>query len=189
MLFGGSCGNQYTSSFYILDLDPPPELTAFPPRQDLRSHIRSLFNTPTYSDIKFIVEGHTIYAHKVIITMLSEAFQGMFASGMRESRDGTVEIKDISHRTFLILLKYLYTGEVEISAGTEGQSLSTETLIEIMHGADRFLIAPVIIACEHQLVELINSDNAEVIKRSIENIHTISTKEYCDWVIRYKNEI
>ncbi|CAG9318876.1 unnamed protein product [Blepharisma stoltei] len=188
LLFGGSCGNQYPTTYYILDLDPPPQLQPIPPPEDLRLHIRSLFNNPSFSDIKFIVEGRAIYAHKVIITMLSEPFQGMFASGMRETREGSIEIKDISYRTFLILLKYLYTGEVEISAGTEGQSLSTESIIEIMHAADRYLIEPVIIACEHMLIERVTNENAEVIKGCVENIHADNIKSYCDWKIRYKNE-
>ena len=42
-------------------------------------------NDPEFSDVTFIVQGHKFYAHKVILSLISDHFRSMFKSGMAES--------------------------------------------------------------------------------------------------------
>jgi len=185
LVFGGSNGVQYNSSFFELDTDPPPALPKTPEPLDLRFNLGKLVNNPEFSDIKFIVEGRTIYAHKVIISQFSEKFKVMFESGMRECRESQIELKDIKYRSFMILLKFLYTGSVEIDAGTEGQNLETEFLLELLKDADRFLLEPVLTECERMLYKRIDQSNALEVFSVIENLRADYLKEYCQWVVKH----
>lgn len=185
ILIGGSSGNHYSPDYYILDSCPPPAIPR--PGKSPVLCFRDLCNNSQFSDIQFLIEDTRIFAHKVIITRLSEHFRIMLMSGMRESIENLVEFKNIKLPIFMILLKYLYTGEVEIDAGTEGQETSTEFLIELLHGADRFLLDPIAETCENILLQRVNKHNAVVILSQIENARTRVLKEYCDWVL--SNEI
>jgi len=42
-------------------------------------------NNPDLSDITFMVEGKPFYAHKNIVSILSEKYRAMFKAGMQES--------------------------------------------------------------------------------------------------------
>ena len=56
---------------------------------------RSLFNNPEMSDIRFLVEGQTVYGHKQILGMGSPVFKSMFFGQLKEQRE-VIEIKDLT---------------------------------------------------------------------------------------------
>ena len=62
---------------------------------DPRNETRSLFNNPKWSDVRFLVDGQTVYAHKVILTMGSPVFESMFFGELKEQSD-VIEIEDLS---------------------------------------------------------------------------------------------
>ena len=181
LLFGGSSGSQYSNNYYILDTSPPPIIEIATKIPEFT--FRDLCNNQQFSDVQFLIEGRTVYAHKIIITRLSEHLKTMFSSVMRESRENIIEFKGIRYSVFMILLKYLYTGEVEIDAGTEGQEISTEFIIELLQGADRFLLDPISHECEKILIERITPENAALVLSLFENNGTPSLKKYCNWVL------
>ena len=181
LLIGGSSGSQYSNSYYILDICPPPIARQIEKPAELS--FLQFYNNPQFSDIQFLIEGRTVYAHKVIITRLSEHLNLMFTSNMRESWETVVEFKSIKYSVFMILLKYLYTGDPEIDAGTEGQEITTEYLIEILKTADRFLLDAITQRCEHILVQRITPENAFAIKSILEHTQAMYLKQYCHWVI------
>ena len=47
--------------------------------------ISKLMNNPDLSDVTFMVEGKAFYAHKNIVSILSEKYRAMFTAGMKES--------------------------------------------------------------------------------------------------------
>jgi len=49
-----------------------------------------LINNPELADVRFVVEGHEVYAHKAILAIRSEYFRVMLCGGMRESTTGTI---------------------------------------------------------------------------------------------------
>ena len=77
----------------------------------------------------------------------------------------------------------MYTGDPEIDAGTEGQEITTEYLIEILKTADRFLLDAITQRCEHILVQRITPENAFAIKSILEHTQAMYLKQYCHWVI------
>ena len=56
---------------------------------------RSLFDNQKWSDVRFLVEGQTVYGHKMILSMGSPVFRSMFYGELKETRE-TIEIEGIS---------------------------------------------------------------------------------------------
>ena len=53
---------------------------------NLSMGIAAMMNDEEFSDVTFIVEGKPFYAHKSIISILSEKYRAMFKAGMMESQ-------------------------------------------------------------------------------------------------------
>ena len=62
---------------------------------DTRTETRSLFNSPEMSDVCFLVDGQTVYGHKVILGMGSPVFKSMFFGDLKEQRE-VIEIEDLT---------------------------------------------------------------------------------------------
>ena len=60
-----------------------------------RSGNMSLFNNQEMSDVRFLVDGQTVYGHKVILGMGSPVFKSMFFGELREQRE-VIEITDLT---------------------------------------------------------------------------------------------
>ncbi|VDO93910.1 unnamed protein product [Heligmosomoides polygyrus] len=71
----------------------------------------SLYANPDFSDVTFMVEGQRLRAHKLVLAARSEYFrQGIASLSLNHV------LKGISAVAFRTLLKYIYTGKVELSA-------------------------------------------------------------------------
>lgn len=57
---------------------PPVKLRAPVPAADLLPMLQSQFNVPDLADIRFVVEGKTIYAHKLVLALTCPTFHCMF---------------------------------------------------------------------------------------------------------------
>ena len=62
---------------------------------DTRNEVRSLFNNPKLSDVRFLVDGQTVYGHKFILRMGSPVFESMFFGDLKEQRE-VIEIEDLT---------------------------------------------------------------------------------------------
>lgn len=82
----------------------------------------------SFADVLFLVGSERIHAHKAILASKCEYFAAMFQSGMKESRDKVIEIKECSG-AFKLLLEYIYTDELK--AKTELDSLKALQLSEL----------------------------------------------------------
>eukprot|EP01130_Rhizamoeba_saxonica_P016294 TRINITY_DN7500_c0_g1_i1.p1 TRINITY_DN7500_c0_g1~~TRINITY_DN7500_c0_g1_i1.p1 ORF type:complete len:989 (+),score=166.42 TRINITY_DN7500_c0_g1_i1:42-3008(+) len=71
--------------------------------------IENMACNPMFSDIKFLIGGEVLHAHKVALCTTSEYYFSMFRSGMRELESGIVEINyEWPPETFAAFLKSLY---------------------------------------------------------------------------------
>jgi hypothetical protein len=55
-------------------------------KQRLAHGIASMVNNPLHSDVSFIVQDRVFYAHKIIVSVLSEKYRAMFTGGLKESQ-------------------------------------------------------------------------------------------------------
>ena len=62
---------------------------------DPRNETQSLFNSPEMSDVRFLVDGQTLYGHKQILGLCSPVFKSMFFGQLKEQRE-VIEIKDLT---------------------------------------------------------------------------------------------
>ena len=67
------------------------ESVAYDPKQGNRP----MFNNRKLSDVRFLVEGRTVYGHKVILAMASPVFERMFFGELKE-KGGVIEIADLT---------------------------------------------------------------------------------------------
>jgi uncharacterized protein YjbK len=55
------------------------------------------------------------YAHKVVVSILSEKYKAMFAGGLKESQGNQViAVNHISYEVFEQIMHYLYTGDFSL---------------------------------------------------------------------------
>ena len=77
-IFGGSCGSYYFKDYFIIDTDPPPNISVADFNNiSINQYFRGFFNSSKYSDIIFIVEDKQLYAHKIVLSRY-EMFNKMF---------------------------------------------------------------------------------------------------------------
>lgn len=98
-------------------------------------------NKPTFSDIKFEVEGKEILAHRIVLAARCDILAGMLSSFDYEVNQSAVPIPDCDYNTFLAFLEYLYTDHAPI---TDPSQVSTHILMI----ANRFGISRLISLCE-----------------------------------------
>ncbi|CAF4213167.1 unnamed protein product, partial [Rotaria magnacalcarata] len=87
-----------------------------------------LYNQSDYSDIELIIESEHFYAHRTILAARSEYFRALLYGGLRESQhdNHTIEIKECKAAAFKILLRYIYTGQINLGKETE------DTLLDLL---------------------------------------------------------
>lgn len=82
------------------------------PPTTLARDLGALIGDPQFADVRFIIEGKTIAAHRFILEARSDYFKKMFRSGFAES-DGSNRMVDVvipgSFVGFLRLLLFMYT--------------------------------------------------------------------------------
>ncbi|XP_065322235.1 BTB/POZ domain-containing protein 9-like isoform X3 [Gordionus sp. m RMFG-2023] len=71
-----------------------------------------------YSDVVFIVDGKRFHAHKFILASKSEYFRALLYGGMKKSLPdcNELELKDAPNQAFKTLLKYIYTGKMNLTS-------------------------------------------------------------------------
>ena len=154
-VFGGYDGSERLNDFIRFDFSVY-DLTFEVPPSTLISDFRCLINDSTLSDVTFIVEGREespIYAHKLLLVRCPY-FESLFLGSMRESRESTIRIEQVSHNIFLSVLEYLYTDRVRISVSNA---------MELFQAADLFCIPRLKTMCEKRMLQAITVENAAAI--------------------------
>lgn len=101
----------------------------------LLSHdIGNMFCNEEYSNITLIVEGRHFHAHKDILAARCHYFRALLFGGLRESDPECriIELKDTNAQAFETLLKYIYTGRVNLL------DLREDILLEVMGLAHQY---------------------------------------------------
>lgn len=91
----------------------------------LSEHLSALCLNQDHSDVTLIVEGHKLSAHKVILAARSDYFRALLYGGLKESTQNEIVLPDAPLKAFKVLLKYIYTGNMFLSALKEDVILDT----------------------------------------------------------------
>lgn len=122
----------------------------------LSESLRELVNCSLFSDVKFMVEGREIHAHRAILVVRSSYFRALLSNGMLESRqlesNEPIKMDDISFSGFIAMLHYIYTNTFDTST-------SPLDMTELIRIGDRFSLNDMKVLSFHQLRKLITADN------------------------------
>jgi len=193
LVFGGACGTQYfgRGQVYEIDTDAPPSVRGMANSivsPQGRAVLSELLERQNFTDVTFLVEGRELPAHRVLLALFSEHFRAMLASGMRESFENRVPIEGVPYEAFRALLHFLYSGELEESAGgAAGSAARVAWYLDLIHAADQFCVEPLKAVCEERMSMLVADDNVESIRAHADFAHAPQLREYCDWMLRQKS--
>lgn len=120
-------------------------------------------NKEALSDIKFNVEGTTIYAHRALLTSRCEVLRARLTGGFSDSKDTSkpVLVTDTPVDNFLALLEYLYTDHAPIEEGD-----STGILVL----ANEYCIERLITLCELYISKEVDRAIANGIEKAEINV-------------------
>ena len=122
-----------------------------------QDYLASMLNDNDFYDISFkCSDGEIVHAHKPILAAASAYFRTMFLGSWKEMTDNVIELKETSSTTMKILLKYIYTGSLDIDS-----TKLEEEIILLFPLAYQYMITPLQEICEHQCTEML--DHAHIV--------------------------
>lgn len=187
--FEASVLSQYiaVNDFYVLDTDPPPRVSVTEPASValVERRLRHFFNDEEFSDVTFLVEDRKIYAHKMVLSMVSNYFRTMFTSGFRESASGEVEISDVPYDAFLAVVEYIYTGGLPNFDDTRiDSSARLGRVVDILELSNRFCLNHLKETCETELQSAVNADSVEYLLQVAQDTYSVQLQLICEHFLR-----
>ncbi|XP_046877808.1 BTB/POZ domain-containing protein 6-B isoform X1 [Hypomesus transpacificus] len=123
----------------------------------LRERNALMFNNEHMADVHFIVgppgESQKVPAHKYVLAVGSSVFGAMFYGDLAEG-ESEIHIPDVEPAAFLILLKYMYSDEIELEA---------DTVLATLYAAKKYIVPALAKACVTFLETSLEAKNACVL--------------------------
>eukprot|EP00252_Welwitschia_mirabilis_P019885 TRINITY_DN4718_c0_g1_i2.p1 TRINITY_DN4718_c0_g1~~TRINITY_DN4718_c0_g1_i2.p1 ORF type:complete len:262 (+),score=45.97 TRINITY_DN4718_c0_g1_i2:115-900(+) len=127
-------------------------------------------NSNILSDVTFLVEGRRFYAHRIALLASSDAFRAMFDGGYREKDASDIEIPNISWEVFELMMRYIYTGTVDIPAGLAQ---------DLLMAADQYLLESLKRLCETCIGKDLTVENLGSTFDLVESYHASTLGHVC----------
>ncbi|GFR95514.1 kelch-like protein 29 [Elysia marginata] len=108
-------------------------------RDQLIANLERMRIDSSYSDVVIIIDDYKFPCHKVILAGGSPYFKSMFASGMEESRKRDIEMKQIDPVIFSLVIHFIYTGNVEMTASIVHELFVQAQLFQVYEAAVKWL--------------------------------------------------
>ncbi|CAL1274739.1 unnamed protein product, partial [Larinioides sclopetarius] len=128
--------------------------TEIPEERKLKTQIASLLENESMSDVVFLVDqpASRYPCHKLILALGSQVFKAMFYGKIKEQNE--IRVPDVTKEGFAIMLRYLYSGEIQIDSEYEA--------FEAAYASKKYLINPLFKACESYLLSNVVLDSQTV---------------------------
>lgn len=127
-------------------------------------------NSPTLSDVTFLVEGRRFYAHRICLLASSDAFRAMFDGGYREKDARDIEIPNIRWEVFELMMRFIYTGSIDIA---------TDIAQDLLRAADQYLLEGLKRLCEYTIAQDISLENVSSMYELSEAFNAMSLRHTC----------
>ncbi|XP_052263521.1 kelch-like protein 21 [Dreissena polymorpha] len=137
--------------------------------------------TRPLADVKIKIATHLHRCHKVILSAISEFFEVMFSSGMKEATDEIITLQGIKNNVFKDVLNYIYTGQISVNSGNAQAVLSTAVYLQITSLQS---------LCEHFLLPTIDNTNCVELWKFAETYNCVLLQTGCwDYILDHFLEI
>jgi hypothetical protein len=158
ILSGGGCyPHSYNDDLFALEFQPLPMAPHSIQRadSDIFSYFTSLLRTHRFADVKLVIEGEEVPAHRVILAARSRYFRsllhGHFAEGAEDCAQ--VALHAVKLHSFKHVLEYLYTDAVNSAVFS-----SQEELLGVLECAGMLGVDGLLDDCENHLLNLLHED-------------------------------
>ncbi|CAN9497683.1 unnamed protein product [Ophioblennius macclurei] len=131
---------------------------------ELQKGMENLRVNRELTDVTLCVQGHDFPCHRATLAAASQYFRAMFRSGLKESHEERVEIKEVDSSTMSVLLEYTYTSRA---------LLTHSNVQKILEAASQFQFMRVVDACTDFLTKSMNLENCIGIL-SLADTHALS---------------
>ncbi|KAK7285352.1 hypothetical protein RJT34_20121 [Clitoria ternatea] len=143
---------------------------AAPPSPTPRLYLgEECVNNPKLSDVTFLVEGRSFYAHKACL-ISSDIFRAMFDGGYREGEAKHIEIPNIKWDVFESMMRFIYTGNVDVNK---------DIALDLFRAADQYLLDGLQRICEYVISQDISMENVLLMYEMSEAFNGTSLKHAC----------
>ena len=169
-VFGGYDGKKRLNDLWEMKVDC---VSFGVPPSTFASDLGDFVDNRELSDVRFSVEGKIVSAHKFILCARSSYFRAMFLGGAyKESThaDEAIELPGVAHHVFVIMLKYLYTDEVSVSA---------DVAMDLFEIADQFGVDRLKRICEDKMLLAMNAETAASIFLAADAHHAHQLRKRC----------
>ncbi|XP_067841736.1 kelch-like protein 24 [Heptranchias perlo] len=82
--------------------------------EDVLNNLNIFRQSRLFTDVVLRVDGHEFHCHRATLSANSVYFRTMFSTNLKESQQGTVDIKEIAADTMSCMLDYMYGGRENI---------------------------------------------------------------------------
>ena len=153
----------------IKEFDDISEATS---SSELKDALLSLVGNEKYSDINFIVDSKNIPAHYCILYSRHPVFTQMwFENGMKESITREVTIEGVGYDAWLQLLRYMYSGIVEL--------INLQEALDLIFISDRYLLDSLKSHCENYVTTCLTSENVLEVLKVADKCRLPQLKDLC----------
>ncbi|KAK2182866.1 hypothetical protein NP493_331g00003 [Ridgeia piscesae] len=136
----------------------------------LNDSLSKSFNDSNTSDVQFLVDERTIYAHRAILKIRCEHFRSMFQSEWTESEKDVIEILHYSYPVYYAFLRYLYTDQLE---------LPPEDAIGLLDLANAYCETHMKRICERIIKQGITVDNSAMLYAAAIKYDAKELEDFC----------
>lgn len=127
------------------------------------------------TDVEVICGERKLKCHRIILAGCSPYFKMMFMSGMEETRSDSITINDVDEKCLFDLIKFAYTGKVEIDI---------ENVQNLLYTSDILQIESVAHACCRFMKHHLHPSNCIGVRAFAEQHNRVELMEYADQYAR-----
>ncbi|OWF37866.1 kelch-like protein 24 [Mizuhopecten yessoensis] len=139
-------------------------------RDTLMQGIQEYYEANRYTDVIVQVGDQSFHCHRIVLSAVSKFFDAMYSSGMRESREDRVRLKDITPPVFKLVISYVYKDTDVLTEHTAEDLFKTSSLLQI----DSLLTK-----CETFMENKMNSENCLGVWKLARAFHNTNLEAKC----------
>jgi speckle-type POZ protein len=151
------------------------------PPPDSSQHFGALLLGGKGADVRFLVAGESVAAHRCVLAARSPVFDALLFGPMKEgtAADNCIRIDDMVPQVFQSLLHFVYTDSLPETEGGDDKEASAMMAQHLLEAADRYAMERLKLICEDMLCRHIDVSTVATSLVLAEQHHCQGLKEAC----------